>query len=119
MADIVTELLVIFQQQGITEKDLITHCDVSKNTIHEVWTGRQHNIQTLTLEELIKPFDIRLTLETSTSRAAVDNSDISAYREMVARRDDQILKLESLLEKRDEQVDRMLAIIDNLSSPEK
>ena len=102
---IIDELNTIRRQSGLSFDKIASasNGELSPSTVQKFFSLSSKPLLR-TVVVISNVLGCKMRLETAQSRAAVSNSDISAYRQMVSERDSQIDKLLSMLEQRNETI---------------
>lgn len=113
MISVLEQLKVIFRSSGHTLQDVIDGTGLSRSAVRGVLSGENENPNLMTVLDIAEYLQVEITLGTPESKAAIDQSDITAYREMIAARDRQIDELVRITSAQHETVERQRATIEH------
>ena len=113
MISVLEQLKVIFRTSGHTLTDVIEGTGLSRSAVRGVLSGENENPNLLTVLDIAEYLGVECTLETPESREAIDQSDITAYREMIASRDRQVDELVKITSAQHETIEQQRATIEH------
>ena len=93
---LLAQLVTVFRTSGRTLSSVMEETQLSRSAVRGVLCGENANPNLLTVLDIAKCLDAEIVIQTAESKAAIDQSDITAYREMVSARDrtiDDIVKI--------------------------
>lgn len=116
MINLIEQLKVVFRTSGHSIQDVIDGTGLSKSAVRGVLVGENDNPNFLTLFDIASYLGAELTVSTPESKAAIDQSDISAYREMISARDHQVDELVRITSAQHETIESQRATIEHQRS---
>lgn len=116
------QLTTIFRTSGKTLAAVMEETQLSRSAVRGVLCGENANPNLLTVLDIAKCLDAEIVIQTAESKAAIDQSDITAYREMISARDhtiDDLVKInaaqQGTIESQRATIEHQRGTIDNQS----
>lgn len=89
MIDALEELRVVFRQSHLSMQNVIANTGLSKQTVYSVLSDKENlvkdNQNLYTVISIAEALGAEVHVSTPESRAAIDQSDVTYYREMLAK----------------------------------
>lgn len=114
MIEALESLVAILREKGIKESTVVNATGINKTTVHAIYAGINDNPKLQTIIDIADYAGIRLVWETDQSKKAIDSGDISAYREMMVRRDRENDTLLQIVKSQRDDLDRKDQTIEEL-----
>lgn len=119
MIDALQELRVVFKQSHKTMQNIITETGLSKQTVYSVLSDKEtvvrDNQNLYTVITIAEALGAEVHVSTPESRAAIDQSDVTYYREMMAKLYAQIEKQQATIAAQQESIEKQRSTIAKLT----
>lgn len=107
MIEVLTQLRVLFVQSGKTQQEIANETGLAKSTISSILSGKKDDVHLQTIIDIAAELNAEVALITEHSQKAINQQDVTYYRDQLAERDSRIEKQEKLIDSVRADIDRV------------
>lgn len=116
MQNFMENLRSVVRSSGRSSTSIANHCGLSKSTVSDIMSGANISPQLETVMRILEYCGGNLVIVTEQSRHAIDEQDVSWYREELNRRDAHIDELLGEIQMRDDRIQHLLQNVQRLEN---
>ena len=105
MIEVLKQLRVLQIESGKTQQNIADETGLAKSTINRILAGKTEEVKLQTVIDIAACLNAEVALASTNSKNAIDQQDITYYRDAMDKRDERIAKLENAVAKRDSQIE--------------